>query len=225
MCGRYTLHHSKREIEKRFNVPESLSFEDLTERYNIAPSQLVPVIIPQLDGDRAVLNMKWGLVPSWAKDPTIGNRMINAKAETLSEKPSFRGAFRQRRYLIPADGFYEWRKEGKIKQPLYIRRKDKGLFAFAGLFEHPHSPAESLMGTCTIITTEPNELLSTIHHRMAVILTPEDESVWLDPKSSTSTAQKCLRPYPLDDLEAIPVSRAVNSPSVEGASCIEPLSV
>lgn len=223
MCGRYTLHHSKREIEKRFNVPESLSFEDISERYNIAPSQLVPVVIPQRDGDRALLNMKWGLVPSWAKDPSIGNRMINAKAETLSEKPSFRNAFQQRRCLIPADGFYEWRKDGKLKQPLYIRKKDKSLFAFAGLFEHAHSPAENMIGTCTIITTEPNELLSTIHHRMAVILTPEDEANWLDPKSNISTAQKCLLPYPLDDLEAIAVSRAVNSPGVEGVSCIEPI--
>ena len=225
MCGRFTQSHSKRDLQERFNIPDSLFQGEISERYNIAPSQLIPVIVPEPnDGDlRALLNMKWGLVPGWAKDPAIGNKMINAKAETLLEKPSFRDPFRKRRCLIPADGFYEWRKEGKHKQPLHIRRKDKGLFAFAGLFEPAHPGLKEVVGTCTIITAEPNELLMTIHHRMAVILTPDDEEVWLNPKTSIERARECLRPYPLDDLVAIPVSREVNSPGAQGPSCIEPM--
>ena len=161
-------------------------------------------------------------MPGWAKDPAIGTKMINAKSETLLEKPSFPGSFRKRRCLIPDDGFYEWRKGGKQKQPLHIRRTDKRLFAFAGLFEPAHAGVKEVVGTCTIITAEPNELLKTIHHRMAMILTPDDEEVWLNPKTSIERASECLRPYPLDDLVAIPVSRDVNFPGAQGPSCIEP---
>src|SRR5215510_6453481 len=176
MCGRYTLHHTPREIRERFGV-ETLE-ELLSPRYNIAPSQLVPVIrrhqssvASVAGGDlREMAGCKWGLIPYWAKDPKIGNNLINAKAETISEKPSFKQTFAKRRCLIPADGFFEWQKRGKApSQPIYIRRRDSGLFAFAGLWEGWKTPEGETLESCTIITVEPNELISKIHHRMAAI--------------------------------------------------------
>lgn len=234
MCGRYTLHHQPAELAERFDLDIELEdsefeagLEFLRPRYNIAPSQLVPVIqnSDRLSaGSRELLLCKWGLVPFWAKDPAIGNKMINAKSETLAEKPSFRNALAKRRCLIPADGFYEWQKKGKApSQPIFVRRRDGGLFAFAGLWEEWNSPDGSPLATCTIITTEPNQLISQFHHRMAVILKPEDESIWLDLKNRPADVLPLLRPYEADDLEAYPVSRAVNSPSFDDASCIAPL--
>lgn len=167
---------------------------------------------------------KWGLIPFWAKDPKIGNNLINAKAETIAEKPSFKRAFAKRRCLIPADGFYEWQKRGKApSQPMYIRRRDGGLFAFAGLWEEWKSPEGEPIETCTIITVEPNELLSKIHNRMAAILRPGDEAAWIDPKSGVDDLLQMLRPYDSDELEAIPVSRAVNSPAHDSAALIAPI--
>ena len=224
MCGRYTLHHSPEEIEERFDVePEE---EWLSPRYNIAPSQIVPVIRHAQSGDsrRQMIGCRWGLIPYWAKDPKIGNNLINAKAETIAEKPSFKQPFQKRRCLIPADGFYEWRKQGKApSQPMYVRRRDGALFAFAGLWEQWKSPEGAAVETCTIITVEPNELLSTIHHRMAAILRPDDERAWLDPKSKVDDLLQILRPYESDLLEAIPVSRAVNSPAHESPELIAPI--
>src|SRR5215813_7645535 len=223
MCGRYTLHHKPEEIEERFDVEPNE--ELLAPRYNIAPSQIIPVIRHARSGDdlREMAGCKWGLIPFWAKDPKIGNNLINAKAETIAEKPSFKQAFAKRRCLIPADGFYEWKKQGKApSQPIYIRRRDKGLFAFAGLWEEWKTPEGERLPTCTIITTEPNELIAKFHHRMAVILRPEDEQTWLDPGNSTADVLPLLKPYTPDELEAFEVSRAVNSPSVDDASCIAP---
>ena len=197
----------------------------LAPRYNVAPSQIVPVIRRPQSGDglRELAGCKWGLIPYWAKDPKIGNNLINAKAETLAEKPSFKHAFTKRRCLIPADGFFEWRKRGKEpSQPIYVRRRDGGLFAFAGLWEAWKTPEGEIVETCTIITTEPNEFISKIHHRMAVILKPDDEAAWIDPKSKSDDLTQLLRPYESDDLEAFPVSRAVNSPAHDGPECIEP---
>lgn len=220
MCGRYTLHHKPVEIEERFEI--DLSGNEFEPRYNVAPSQSV-LTIRRIDAREAAF-CKWGLVPFWAKDPSIGNKMINAKAETLAEKPSFKNALAKRRCLIVADGFYEWKKEGKSpSQPIYIRRRDRGLFAFAGLWEEWKTPEGNRMPTCTIITTEPNELLSKYHHRMAVILKPEDEAAWIDPKNAAGDVLPLLAPYPLDDLEAFPVSKAVNSPSSNEPSLIEPV--
>lgn len=219
MCGRFTQHHTPEEVAARFEAaPADILFGP---RYNIAPSQKVAAVIAR-DG-RELTALQWGLVPYWAKDPSIGNRMINAKAETLAEKPSFKQALARRRCLIPADGFYEWQKKAQgPSQPLYIRRRDGGLFAFAGLWEEWHSPEGEKLSTCTIITVEPNELLSRVHHRMAAILLPEEESIWLDPLQKPQQVLPLLRPYPRDDLEMYPVSRAVNSPSIDEASLIAP---
>jgi putative SOS response-associated peptidase YedK len=224
MCGRYTLHHTPREIRERFGV-ETLE-EFLAPRYNIAPSQIVPVIRNLQPGaeSREMAGCKWGLIPYWAKDPKIGNNLINAKAETISEKPSFKYAFTKRRCLIPADGFYEWRKRGKEpSQPIYVRKRDGGLFAFAGLWEAWKTPEGEAIETCTIITVEPNEFISKIHHRMAVILKPDDEAAWIDPKSKSDDLLRLLRPYESDDLEAFLVSRAVNSPAYDSPACIDPV--
>lgn len=219
MCGRYTLHHKPIEIEERFEV-ELESEEEYEARYNIAPTQGV-ITIRQTDKREAAV-CKWGLIPYWAKDPSIGNKMINAKAETLAEKPSFKHAYAKRRCLIPADGFYEWKKEsGGSKQPIHIRRRDQGLFAFAGLWEEWKTPEGTKLQSCTIITVEPNELVAEFHHRMAAILLPEDEARWIDPKATIADVSALLRPYPSDLLEAYAVSRAVNSPSQQGPSLIE----
>lgn len=217
MCGRYTLHHNPEEIAERFDIDPIE--ELLAPRYNIAPSQIIPVI--RQAQSREMAGCKWGLIPFWAKDPKIGNNLINAKAETIAEKPSFKQALAKRRCLIPADGFYEWQKRGKApSQPMYIRRRDGGLFAFAGLWEEWKSPEGEPIETCTIITVEPNELLSKIHNRMAAILKPDDEAAWLDPKSKVDDLLQMLRPYDSDELEAIPVSRAVNSPAHDSAALI-----
>jgi putative SOS response-associated peptidase YedK len=223
MCGRYTLHHTPKEIKERFGV-ETID-ELLEPRYNIAPTQTIPVIRrPRSDDDlREMAGCKWGLIPFWAKDPKIGAKMINAKAETIAEKPSFKHAFSKRRCLIPADGFYEWLKRGKEpSQPIYVRRRDGGLFAFAGLWEAWKSPEGDTLETCTIITTEPNALISKIHNRMALILKSDDESTWIDPKTKSDDLLRLLRPYESDDLEAFNVSRAVNSPAHESPACIAP---
>ncbi len=224
MCGRYTLRHQPQEITERFDVDSTAEFDDVTEpRYNIAPTQMVP-IIRQTEA-REMVGCKWGLIPFWAKDPAIGNKLINAKSETLAEKPSFKQALAKRRCLIPADGFYEWQKKGKApSQPLYIRRQDDGLFAFAGLWEEWKAPDGKRIQSFTIITTEPNKLIAQFHHRMAVILKPEEEAFWLNMKNKPADVLPLLRPYDGGDLEAFPVSRAVNSPSVNNASLIEPLS-
>jgi putative SOS response-associated peptidase YedK len=222
MCGRFTQHHTPEEITERFEVAE-LGYE-FGPRYNIAPSQTIPVIIDRGAG-RVLDGYQWGLVPSWAKDPAIGNRMINAKAETLAEKPSFRQALSRRRCLIPADGFYEWRAGEKTpKQPFYIRRRDGGLFAFAGLWEEWQAPDGELLRTCTIVTTEPNELLAQIHHRMAAILRPADEAAWLDPDGrSARDLLPLLGPYPAAELEMHRVSREVNAPSNDQPSLLDPV--
>jgi len=224
MCGRYTLHHSAKEIAKRFGVDPIA--ELLHPRYNIAPSQIVPVI--RQPGETEMAGCRWGLIPFWAKDPAIGNKLINAKAETLAEKPSFKNALAKRRCLIVADGFYEWRKQGKApSQPIYLRRRDGGLFAFAGLWEEWKGPDGARLQTCTIITVEPNELISQFHHRMAAILHPEEEAAWLEMANRPTDVLPLLRPYATENaeaaLEAFPVSRAVNSPAFEDASCIEPI--
>ena len=215
MCGRFTLHHSATEIANRFGVGFNDPMTELIRpRYNIAPSQMVPVI--RQAGEREMVGCKWGLVPFWAKDPAIGNKLINAKAETLAEKPSFKYALNQRRCLIPADGFYEWQKKGKASsQPMYVRRRDGGLFAFAGLWEEWKEPSGERLQTCTIITTEPNDLISQFHHRMAVILKPEEEGAWLDLRNKPPNVLPLLKPYDLDDLEAFQVSGAVN-PAILG---------
>ena len=225
MCGRYTLRHTTQQIVARFAVTDVVdaTFAEMradAPRYNIAPTQ--PIAVVTENSPRALQMMRWGLVPSWAKDPSIGSRLLNARAETLIEKPSFRTALSRRRCIIPADGFYEWKKAGKIKQPLRIRRKDDELFAFAGLWDEWQSPDGSPLRTCTIITVGANSVLADIHDRMPAMLRPEDEAAWLD--GSTSAVPELLSllaPYPDDEIEAYPVSLAVNSVANDNSACIE----
>lgn len=222
MCGRFTLTVDPGDLQEAYSglaVPEGM-----TPRYNIAPTQ--PVAVIPNTGDFRLDFFVWGLIPSWAKDPEIGNRMINARAETLAEKPSYRNSFRRKRCLILADGFYEWKQtEGsKSKQPMYIYMKDHKPFAFAGLWDLWHAPDGSEVYSCTIITTEPNELLKSIHNRMPVILPPTAYPVWLDPKEqSPASLSQWLKPFPADEMAAHPVSRLVNSPQAESKECILPI--
>lgn len=219
MCGRYTQRHTAAEVAERFDLDAAPDF--ITPRYNIAPAQSVPVIAER-DG-RNVLACKWGLAPFWSKDPALGHKLINAKAETLAEKPSFKYALEKRRCLIPADGFYEWDKRVKPSQPMFIHRRDDALFAFAGLWEECKLLDGEVLRTCTIITVEPNELVGEFHHRMAAILQPEDEAVWLDQGSRLPAVLALLRPFAAEALEAYPVSTAVNSTRNETAALIAPL--
>lgn len=221
MCGRYSLAADKTTLSMSFpglDIPD-----DMPLRYNIAPTQHVPVIAnlpePRLEF------FHWGLIPSWAKDAEIGNRMINARAETLLEKPSFRNAFRRRRCLIPAEGFYEWQRspDGKIKTPMHIRLKSGRPFAFAGLWEQWLHPGGSEIWSCTIITTEPNDLMASIHNRMPVILRPEDYAQWLSSGERQSEAlQALLVPYESDEMTAYAVTKVVNHPGNDTPACLEP---
>jgi putative SOS response-associated peptidase YedK len=221
MCGRFTRHHKPEEIAERFEV-ETID-EAAVPRYNIAPSQIVPVI-RQVDG-REMIACKWGLIPYWSKDPKIGNKLINAKGETLAEKASFKSAFAKRRCLIPADGFYEWRTdENNRKLPIYLKLRDNGLFAFAGLWENWRSPEGERLRTFTIVTVEPNELISKIHNRMPAILRPEDEAAWLDPTNTATGVAHLLKPYPAEEMDYFSVSNAVNSPKIDDPTCILPVS-
>ena len=221
MCGRFTLTVDPDELQEAF--PWAAIPQGFAPRYNIAPSQ--PVAVITNSADKRLDFYSWGLIPSWAKDPAIGNRLINARAETLVEKPSFRTAFRRRRCLIPADGFYEWRADAgsKSKTPYYIRLKSQQPFAFAGLWEIWNSPDGSEIRSCTIITTTPNELMQVIHNRMPVILPLDDYAKWLDPgEPRPEMLQNLLRSYPADEMVAYPVSKLVNSPQNDVIACIQP---
>lgn len=221
MCGRFTLTISPEQLQQAIpglNVPS-----EMAPRYNIAPSQ--PVAVVPNDGQRRLDYYIWGLIPSWAKDPAIGNRMINARAETLAEKPSFRAAFRRRRCLIPADGFYEWQQTPgqKAKTPFYIRLKSGEPFAFAGLWENWNAPDGSQVLSCAIITTAPNALMEPIHNRMPVILPPAAYDRWLESDEQNPAAlQNLLQPFPAQAMIAYPVSSLVNRPENDVAACIQP---
>jgi len=217
MCGRYSL-VPKADFAERFGV-ENLQL-DLQPRYNIAPTQTTPVITR--NSPNRAEEMRWGLVPFWAKDPSIGNKMINARAETVAEKPAFRKALAARRCLVPASGFYEWKRDAGGKVPHYIFLRDTDSFAFAGLYEIWKDQDGQVLKTYTIITTTPNELMETIHNRMPVILSREDEGLWLDKEVDIPDLLALLRPYPAEQMDAYVVSKAVNSPMHEGESLIEP---
>lgn len=222
MCGRFTLTIDPDHLQEAF--PWAVVPNDLSPRFNIAPSQ--PVAVIPNTGDNVVSMYKWGLIPSWSKDPTVGDRMINARAETLSEKPSFRNAYRRRRCLILADGFYEWKQISgmKSKQPVYIRLINNHPFAFAGLWELWKSLDGSEIRSCTIITTQPNSLLEQIHNRMPVILPPEVYDQWLTPEDRPAIQlNDLLTPYPADEMTAYPVSKLVNSPQYESPDLINPV--
>ena len=224
MCGRFTQTASPEVIAEQFKITNPPLF---TPRYNIAPSQ--PIAAIRIDPDRAtwtLVMLRWGLIPSWAKDPKIGNQCINAKAETVAEKPSFRSAFKKRRCLVVATGFYEWQVQGMRKQPMWIGLKSTQPFAFAGLWEQ-WKPAEGEpRETCTIITTEPNDLIRPIHNRMPVILSPTAYDQWLDLSfQHVEPLKALLRPYPSEELTAYPVSTLVNNPRHDASQCLEPVSV
>lgn len=220
MCGRYTLHHSVDEIARRFGVVNVAA--DVQPRFNIAPTQEAPVVT---GADERTLRMfVWGLVPFWAKDRSIGNRMINARAETIAEKPAYKHAFARRRCLVPADGFYEWMRAGSSRTPMHIRFRDGRLFAFAGIYEHWSAPDGEELHTVSIVTVEPNGLLAPIHNRMPAILTRGAEDEWLAHADGGATGKlELLKPYSDEaELEAFAVSRSVNSPAFDDPSCLDP---
>lgn len=221
MCGRFSLTVDPSAYAEEF---DGTSFPtQFVPRYNIAPSQ--PVLAIPNDGKNAAVFFVWGLIPSWAKDATIGNRLINARGETLAEKPAFRGAFRYRRCLILADGFYEWKSipGSRTKAPHFITLKSRKPFGFAGLWAEWQAPDGSAIRSCTIITTTPNELTATIHNRMPVILSADDATQWLDssPRSPESLTS-LVKPYPAELMQAYQVSALVNSPSNDRIECILP---
>jgi putative SOS response-associated peptidase YedK len=219
MCGRFTLVTNPEKLMSRFHLQE-IPF-DLKPRYNIAPGQPIPVILAD-GGGRRIGQLRWGLVPSWARDEKIGYKMINARAETLQEKPAFRRLFERKRCMIPADGFYEWKQMDRGKQPMRITMRDGDPFAFAGLFDTWTSPDGQKLHTCTIITTRPNEVVADIHDRMPGILRPEDESTWLDrDRFDAELLQSLLVPYDPQAMKAYPVSSMVGNPKNDRLECLE----
>jgi len=221
MCGRFTLTVDPADLKEAFG--DFIFPAQFAPRYNIAPSQ--PVLAIPNDGKNKADFFLWGLIPSWAKDPTIANKLINARGETLAEKPSFRGSFKYKRCLIPADGFYEWKAEAgrKTKTPYFIHMKDRKPFAFAGLWDEWNSPDGNALRTCTIITTAPNALMADLHNRMPVILDKSQFGDWLNPMPQTAeNLIHLLQPFPAEKMSAYPVSTLVNAPSNDRAELIAP---
>lgn len=222
MCGRFTLAVPDR-VEEFFQLA---GVPELKPRYNIAPTQPAPVV--RLDAEkqeRRLCMLHWGLIPYWAGDPAVGGRMINARSETVTARPAFRNAFKKRRCLVIADGFYEWQKKPgeKRKQPYYIRMRDETPFAFAGLWERWTGPDQAVIESCTVLTTGPNELMQPLHNRMPVILPRENYDAWLHPLTpSAARLEAMCRPFDSDAMIAFPVSTLVNSPANDQPACIEP---
>ncbi|WP_251550700.1 SOS response-associated peptidase [Neobacillus muris] len=222
MCGRFTLTATVDELIDRFDIQAFLDEEKYLPSYNIAPSQSVLAIINDGQSNRMGF-LKWGLIPSWAKAPAIGNKLTNARAETLAEKPSFQQAYRKKRCLIIADSFYEWKRYAdKTKTPMRIKLKSGELFGMAGLWEHWKSPSGESIFSCSVVTTSPNELMAEIHDRMPVILKPEDENTWLNPAiNDIDILQKLLVPLDPALMEAYEVSPLVNSPKNNSIELIQ----
>ncbi len=223
MCGRYSLTTTRYDLARELGLPLDAVPEELVPRWNVAPTQ--PVAALREDDGLRLETMQWGLVPHWAKDPSIGGRMINARSETLAEKPAFRDAFRRHRCLIPADGFYEWAPagRGRPKTPYHIRLRKGGVFTFAGLWSRWRAPSGEWLHSCTIVTSEPNELVAEVHDRMPVILPEDRREAWLardhdDPES----LRALLTPLPAELLEKVAVSRRVNSPDYDDPECLAP---
>lgn len=227
MCGRFTLTTGVERLADEFEVTGQLP--EFTPSYNIAPTQEITAIAADSGGERRLRELHWGLVPRWSKDPEIGNRMINARAETVAEKNSFKSAFKKRRCLILADGFFEWQRNQSNsgpKQPYYIRLETGSPYAFAGLWESWEGEDgrgnPRMIHSTTIITTTANDLVGGIHNRMPVILAPKSYTTWLDPSiDSTEELMPLLAPYPSDQMEAYPVSTHVNRPANDDPACIE----
>jgi putative SOS response-associated peptidase YedK len=221
MCGRYRLSRRAEILAAYYAEYAGLDWD---AHYNIAPTQNVPVIRQDAkDPIRRASLMRWGLIPSWAKDPAAGARMINARAETAAEKPAFKEPLEKRRCLIPADGFYEWQRNGKTKQPYCFELTERKPFAFAGLWDRWRAPDGITLETCTILTTSPNELLADIHDRMPVILSPDSYDLWLDPGfRDVTSAVEMLTPFNAKQMQRYPVSEHVNNVANDGPECSEP---
>lgn len=227
MCGRYTHLYTWKQLHRLMTLT-TIPAGELAPRYNLAPTQKAPVVRQDPEGARSADLLRWGLVPFWADDPTIGSKMINARAETAADKPAFRAAFKSRRCIVPASGFYEWKAlEGqKAKQPYYIRpAEDGGIFAIAGLWERwKTKDGADAVETFTILTTEPNDLMKTLHDRMPVILDPADFDRWLDPKNADAASLNALmRPAHAETMMCHPVSTRVNTPKNDEPSLVETL--
>jgi putative SOS response-associated peptidase YedK len=221
MCGRFIQKSERRIIAEEFYVQEFT--EPLIVSYNVAPGQTAGVILGGPAGNRYA-GHRWGLVPSWAKDPAIGNRMINARSETIGEKPSYKSAFGKRRCLVPVDGFYEWKKDGKLKVPFFIHERTGRPLSLAGLWESWNDPEGKLLLTFTILTTEANDRLKELHDRMPVIVYPEARKRWLDPAiEDTRSLFDLLKPADDGLLDFYEVSRFVNSPMNNTPECVEPV--
>lgn len=222
VCGRYSLFTDYTVLINRFNIEETAVDEDeYTPSYNVAPSQQIIAVIN--DGHKNRLGtLRWGLIPPWAKDEKIGSKMINARSETVAEKPSFRKAFKKKRCLVVADSFYEWQRKDDGKIPMRIKLRNGEPFAFAALWESWKAPDGKTVNTCSILTTEANPLMKSIHDRMPVILTKEEEGIWLDPNmEDAETLKALLKPYKADEMEAYRVSEEVNSPKNNKPELIE----
>ncbi len=224
MCGRYELHSHPAAIALAFGLAHPRS---LHPRFNIAPMTEVPVVRVNASGERELTTMRWGLVPRWAKDPAIGAKLINARGETIAEKPSFRMAYRRHRCLLPADGFYEWMAVGSggatHKQPVHVGMKDGGIFGFAGLYERWLSPEGDVLDTCTIVTTAANGLLRPVHDRMPVIVQPTDYARWLD--TGEANVADIVAPFPSERMAWYPVSTKVNNVRHDDATLIAHVAV
>jgi putative SOS response-associated peptidase YedK len=222
MCGRFTLTATVDQLIDRFDVEFFLQHEEYSPNFNVAPSQSVLAVLNTGTHKRMGF-LRWGLIPPWAKDMSIGYKMINARAETLSEKPSFKNAYKKKRCLIIADSFYEWKRlDPKTKVPMRIKLKSDDLFAMAGLWENWKSPEGKSVYTCSVITTSANTLVQDIHDRMPVILKPEDEKIWLDPAlTDTTILNDLLKPLDVDLMEAYEVSSLVNSPKNNSIELIQ----
>ena len=219
MCGRYALAVDGRALREAFRTVDSLPWRP---RYNLAPSQEVPAVRLG-DRGRELVLLRWGLVPRWAEDPRFGWRTVNARAETVDRKPAFREAFRRRRCLIPATGFYEWRRLDGRKQPYHVARRDGGLMAFAGLWERWTGPGGERLESCTIVVTDAPPPLAAVHGRMPVILGEADHDRWLDPAADPRVLRGLLRPCPAGRLAWWPVSARVNSPAQDDPAFLEPV--
>jgi len=221
MCGRFRVARSKELLEEAFGAVDGPVPVEWSPRYNVAPGQSIVAV--RQDAARPVrelVKLRWGLIPAWAKEASVGYKMINARAETAAEKPSFREAMKRRRCLIPADGFYEWKKAGGKKLPYCLTMADDAIFAFAGLWERWRDPAGEPVESCTILTTEPNELAREIHDRMPVILAPEDYDLWLDPGFARLDAlEEMLKPYPAAGMHRYRVSDRVNQVKNDDPEC------
>jgi putative SOS response-associated peptidase YedK len=221
MCGRFARASDLESVNRLLRF-DTADLSELHPRYNVAPTQAVPAARLQ-DGRRALVTLRWGLVPVWAKDLKIGYSLINARSETVAEKPAFRSAFKSRRCLIPASGFYEWKDTGeKHKQPFHLGMRDGSLFAFAGLWERWHGGDGEPVESCAILTTEANAVVRSVHDRMPVILAPTDFAPWLDPRTPPPELHALLRPFPAEAMSATAVSRYVSNARNEGPQCLAP---